>query len=603
MRATKRRGARAVAVLLVGLLVGGWAGGGLVWLLNRNKFREPGTVGDVNLVKADEMEMVPADATGFAHARLADLWKTEAMAEFRKVVAKAGPDALKALDEGFVPAPSTADRVTVVVMKADAPASPPKGARPPAPVDPFAFTPGGGSHVFAILAFSASFDAAKVRQANLPAAFMKSVNGKDYWQDTRAGVAVHFPSDKLILIGTIPAVETYLSKPVAKEGPLAPAIQLATSGNRHLVAAVNMAQLPRDLLPDLPPEVGPILRADSMTFGMVIAGGTKIDLRAVYKDEPAAGEAEKAVRAAAEVGRKKLGEVKTKMEEAVNGKPGGPKPRPVQDLPEAAGGLFALGAVNMLDEWLKEPPLKHEGKELTAEITLSSFGSAYMSMTAASVGLMLPAVQKVREAAARTTDANNLKQLALGMLNYDGAYGRLPPVAWGTKVENGRQTGNLSWRVAILPFIEQAALYQQFHHDEPWDSPHNRRLIPQMPKTYASPRAAAEPGKTYYKVFVGGGAIFDRGPQGSLPLVLIPDGSSNTIMIAEGGDPVVWTKPDDFEFDPKKDLPKLALPGTNGINVAMADGSVRYVDLGRVSEKTLKHAIQAHDGEPLGPDW
>jgi prepilin-type processing-associated H-X9-DG protein len=76
-------------------------------------------------------------------------------------------------------------------------------------------------------------------------------------------------------------------------------------------------------------------------------------------------------------------------------------------------------------------------------------------------------------------------------------------------------------------------------------------------------------------------------------------------MIAEGGQPVTWTKPDDFAFDPKLPLPptRLALPGERGINVAMADGSVRFIDLSRISEKTLKAAITAAGGETLGQDW
>ena len=109
------------------------------------------------------------------------------------------------------------------------------------------------------------------------------------------------------------------------------------------------------------------------------------------------------------------------------------------------------------------------------------------------IGLLLPAVQKVREAAARASDANNLKQIGLAMHGFHDANGAFPPAAWGAKAQwdnkpdpdTGRpKAGGLSWRVAILPYIEQQALYLRFKHDEPWDSPANKQLIPLMPKLY-----------------------------------------------------------------------------------------------------------------------
>src|SRR5260370_37344826 len=102
--------------------------------------------------------------------------------------------------------------------------------------------------------------------------------------------------------------------------------------------------------------------------------------------------------------------------------------------------------------------------------------------------------------------SNNLKQIGLAMHNYEGVYRTIPPSAICDK--NGKPL--LSWRVAILPYIEQDNLYRQFNLDEPWDSENNKKLIPLMPRTYASPLAPTEEGKTYYKVFGGGGANFDR---------------------------------------------------------------------------------------------
>ena len=69
----------------------------------------------------------------------------------------------------------------------------------------------------------------------------------------------------------------------------------------------------------------------------------------------------------------------------------------------------------------------------------------------------------------------------------------------------------LSWRVAILPYIEQQGLYQKFKLDEPWDSPHNQALLKEMPSTYVCPsRAQVEPFTTTYQVFTGKGAVRER---------------------------------------------------------------------------------------------
>ena len=62
----------------------------------------------------------------------------------------------------------------------------------------------------------------------------------------------------------------------------------------------------------------------------------------------------------------------------------------------------------------------------------------------------------------------------------------------------------LCWRVHILPYLGEEKLYKEFHLDEPWDSPHNKKLLSQMPKIYRAPGAlAADTSATYYQVFVG----------------------------------------------------------------------------------------------------
>src|SRR5438552_3335668 len=96
------------------------------------------------------------------------------------------------------------------------------------------------------------------------------------------------------------------------------------------------------------------------------------------------------------------------------------------------------------------------------------------------------------------------------MHNYNDTHGQLPAAAACGK--DGKPL--LSWRVEILPFIEYGALYNEFHLDEPWDSPHNIELLPRMPKIYASPYdkyCKAPRYHTFCQVFVGKGTPFEPG--------------------------------------------------------------------------------------------
>ena len=64
----------------------------------------------------------------------------------------------------------------------------------------------------------------------------------------------------------------------------------------------------------------------------------------------------------------------------------------------------------------------------------------------------------------------------------------------------------MSWRVAILPYIDQHGLYKQFHLDEPWDSEHNKPLMAKMPAVYRSPMSKlAQKDRTNYVVAGGRG--------------------------------------------------------------------------------------------------
>lgn len=206
--------------------------------------------------------------------------------------------------------------------------------------------------------------------------------------------------------------------------------------------------------------------------------------------------------------------------------------------------------------------------------------------------------------AARMKSSNNLKIIGLAMHNsIDVNGGQLLPRGAITS-KDGRPL--LSWRVALLPYVEQDGLYRQFHLDEPWDSPHNQALIPLMPKVYAHPAANASvtaQGMTHYRAVTGPQSAFEPrlGQAPRFPMN-ITDGTVNTILAAEATDPVIWTKPDELDIRPGAPLPRLGLTPGKPFQVLMWDGSVRTVSP-KVSPATLQAAMTANGGEILGPDW
>ena len=185
----------------------------------------------------------------------------------------------------------------------------------------------------------------------------------------------------------------------------------------------------------------------------------------------------------------------------------------------------------------------------------------------------------------RARTVNNLKFIGLAMHNITAINGgRLP----ATAIRKGDQA-LLSWRVAILPFLEQIALYERFRLDEAWDSPHNASLLKEMPRVYA-PVAHKDttPYATHYQGFVGPGAVFD-GDEGTRIADVI-EAATPTLMIVEAVEPVPWTKPEDLPYGDERPLPELGRQFEDGSYVAVADGSVRFLSR-RIAPETLRALI------------
>ncbi len=501
---------------------------------------------------AGELDAVPADGVAVVSFRFADLWNNAALKGAREKLAKEAPDFLEHVKSEMGVAPDEVERITGVILSLEG---------PPA---------------WAMFVTTAKpYDAGKVAAVLAADGKEETVNGHKLQVGTN-DVAVGFLTDRTFVRGLADQVRDVLKRTGGgKEGPLTAALREA-AGKHILVAGLDVEAVAKKAPPNLPPDAAafaPLLKAKNALLTVDLGDEVKADLRLTFEGEADAKQGEEAVNAGLDMARAGL----------------------VTLIQKAQGDHdFAdvVGLMKDVQAGLRAAKVERSGPVVEAT------GSVKIDAEKTSVAL-LDGVQKVREAAARIQSANNLKQLALAMYNYESANNHFPANAIYDK--DGKPL--LSWRVMILPYVDQQVLYNQFKLDEPWDSEHNKKLLEQMPKVFAAPAQSEESLKkheTVYQGFVGAGAFFD-GKKG-VAVADITDGTSQTIMLVEASKPVPWTKPDDVPFDAGKLLPKVGGLFPHLFQVGMCDGSVRGVSTS-VKEETLRAAITRNGGEVLGPDW
>ncbi len=218
--------------------------------------------------------------------------------------------------------------------------------------------------------------------------------------------------------------------------------------------------------------------------------------------------------------------------------------------------------------------------------------SADFNMNQAIVAaVVMPAVEASREAARRTQSLNNMKWLGLAMYNFLAAKRHFPAEA----IRDSNSKPLLSWRVAILPYLDQAPLYKEFHLDEPWDSEHNKALIAKMPGEFRDPHEDASSTNASYFMPSGNG-MFGGNAEG-WKIMDIRDGTVRTIMLVEAKRDIPWTKPEDIEIDADASKPLPELGGhfvPDYFAATFADGSVRT--LSKSMDPKVLHALFTVDG-------
>jgi hypothetical protein len=289
----------------------------------------------------------------------------------------------------------------------------------------------------------------------------------------------------------------------------------------------------------------------------------------------------------------------------------------IQSQDEQAAAKFAAHLPEMLRALYNSIPSSHQPlakqrvNDLLNSVKPKVVGdqikvtfAAEKETRAQGLGLLGSVAASMRARAQRQTNMNRMKQMVLALHNYHDVYRMFPP---REKYRNEQGKHQLSWRVHILPFVEQTELYKKFKLDEPWDSPHNKPLLQQMPEIFSSKSpgpagaAALKPGHTTFVAPQGEDTVL--GGDEKSRIQDCRDGTSNTIVLVHVKPElaVPWTAPDDYAF--ASDDPAAGLrTGSDGRWLAaFADGSVRTLP-DNIKPETILRLFQKSDGGVISWD-
>jgi hypothetical protein len=413
-------------------------------------------------------------------------------------------------------------------------------------------------------------------------------------------MAYDMPNDKTIVLGRSDIISKYLASRRMGKPAIAAGDAWSKVSKGAIVAALDMQAIRDEFAKngpprgEVPPELGAVapLWTDSeyVAAGVIVEGKT-VHLRAVVtcNDAKLAENVADTTKAAATLARNMM---RTSRERE-------------KDIPAFATMIFDTA------EGLLKTVKVEQSEALVVAQTSTDIPDA---KAPAAIGL-LGAIGQARGAAQKAQSANNIKQIMLAMHSWADVHGGMfpPPVILG---KDGKGKVPHSWRIEVLPYLEQSRLYDAYQFDEPWDSEANKKVLAQMPAVLRHPMDKQDstsaayyvltPEKLFVEKVLPGGGI--EAPVGGLPTAFskttgvrfadIIDGTSNTLAVVEAKRDIPWTKPEDILFDPEKDPPALGGYFKDGFQAGICDGSVRFLTP-KVEPKTLKLLIMPQDGNPL----
>ena len=606
-----------------------------------------------------DLALIPRNSPAFITFKMADILAREDLVELSRVIAKKlplgliSPEGLAGQIEretGIRPADIT--RLTLVFSEPAGTSA--KLAKSPTAGLLTGWLLGGENAPLAILTTSSPYDREKLKAVFKGAPQGRTHRGKEYLASSDPdSLAVAFVSDRILAVTRgEPNLRTFLDTVAAadRRAPLAEALVLAqqhpcvaglrpTSKQRsewteQIVQGLKTAS---DAPPDLEAKIQAFWQMDAVTFTLDwelrTARGDVVqsNLHLTYPDDATAKQGSAAlelIRKAMVKGFKKAQEEVKRMEE---------------DFPELAQFKgFATLLVGEFEVALQTARPQTQGRKINVQLQVRVDIPEWF----ASLG---PATAQVEKAALRARTLNQLKQIGVALHAYHEAHGRLP----AARVEGKDGRPLHSWRVELLPFLgeDEKKLHAEFKLDEPWDSPHNKKLLARMPQVYQPLRREAPaslissvempltvgsswtslvPGQsrlstavralgwgstlmpianpfvrrnetegisTCFQVVVTPGSAFE-GKEGFALSRDFSDGTSGTILVVEASDLVPWTKPAEVDLPAKRPFLRTVTVGDDGIAVLFADGGTRILSR-NLSEPQWRALLTRNGGEKI----
>jgi hypothetical protein len=416
-----------------------------------------------------------------------------------------------------------------------------------------------------------------------PDADRESSDGPElFFREHHVYSAIYLIDDRTILLlpdspgGMIGLVGQLLARKA--NGPLAEAIALSSkhtivAGMRVQALEAMMAmrgEMPRELVP-----YRSLFKARTVVVTADVGAKTSVSAKLTFADDAAARRAEPVLKTLVQHGIELLGDLRKKAGQ------------------EKEAAAVMLPIIDLATAALEKADVKAEGSSVTAR-TEAEIGPAVTKALAA-----LPELIDV--SATKMKTQNNLKQIGLAVHNFHDTMQHMP---MDIVSPDGKPL--MSWRVAILPYIEQDNMYRSLDMTKAWDDPVNAKVLAQMPSVFQVFGRDAGKGKTFFqmpsspKAIPGGSPWLVPGRK--LSFAHISDGTSNTIMVLEGADAVNWAKPDDMQFDPKQ-APKVGDQSRKWFYALFGDGSVRTIRKDNLTDDALKALITIDGGEVVSiPD-